>query len=227
MERLSAQCCLPYVQSLQRLLPSTSGSAAAGSLTRQQVAQASSPAEGAWLRREYNIALRTEIARKAVRDDAKRVTEMACYMTHCKLSPLHTALTLQSAMALLGKLKCFATCAILGRRVLDLNVPEKVCCAAFGTAAQGLASRVHTYLILVLALRSRSACLRVPGRRIQPACFTAGLADAPRGGADGTTGAAISGPLRKDAHRRRAARIRCAEPIRPVLLDLHAHLQVR
>ena len=67
------------------------------------------------MRREYNIALRTEIARKEIRDDAKRVAEMACYMTHCKLSPLHTALALQSAMQCLHKLNCFATCAILAR----------------------------------------------------------------------------------------------------------------
>ena len=80
--------------------------------------------------REYNVALRTEVARREVKDDAKRVAEMACYMTHCRLSPLHSALTLQSAMQTLHKLSCFATCAILARRMLDLNVPEKVRCAA-------------------------------------------------------------------------------------------------
>ena len=88
------------------------------------------------VRREYNIVLRTELARKEIRDDPNRVAEMAAYMTHAKLQPLHSALLLQNAMPLFFKLQNFATCAILCRRLLDLNLPqnaqyEKVGCPAW------------------------------------------------------------------------------------------------
>lgn len=77
-------------------------------------------------RREYNIALRTELARKEIKDDANRAAELAAYMTHAKLSPVHTALALRSAMSLFFKLKNLATCAIFCRRLIELNTAPKV-----------------------------------------------------------------------------------------------------
>ena len=68
--------------------------------------------------------LRAELARKEVKDSPQRAAEMAAYMTHAKLQPLHSALLLQNALPLLFKLQCFATCAILCRRLLDLNLPQ-------------------------------------------------------------------------------------------------------
>lgn len=77
-------------------------------------------------RREYNIALRTELARKELRDDPKRAAELAAYMTHAGMSPLHKSLALRSAMGLTFRLKCFATCAVLCRRLIELNPGQKV-----------------------------------------------------------------------------------------------------
>lgn len=77
-----------------------------------------------YLAREYNIVLRAELARKEVKDSPNRAAEMAAYMTHAKLQPLHSALLLQNAMPLFFKLQNFATCAILCRRLLDLSLPQ-------------------------------------------------------------------------------------------------------
>ena len=81
--------------------------------------------------------LRTELARKDIRDDPNRVAEMAAYMTHAKLQPLHSALLLQNAMPLFFKLQNFATCAILCRRLLDLNLPQNAQYEKVGCPAQG------------------------------------------------------------------------------------------
>ncbi|KAK9804455.1 hypothetical protein WJX73_003595 [Symbiochloris irregularis] len=80
--------------------------------------------------REYNIALRTELTRKEVKDDVNRAAELAAYMTHAQLSPLHTALALRSAMSLFFKLKNLATCAIFCRRLIELNTAPKIAAQA-------------------------------------------------------------------------------------------------
>ena len=43
--------------------------------------------------REYNVALRTELKRKEMKDDPKRTAELAAYFTHAKLQPVHQART--------------------------------------------------------------------------------------------------------------------------------------
>ena len=87
--------------------------------------------------REYNIALRIELKRKEIRDDPKRVAELAAYFTHCNLQPVHMALSLRSAMSIFFKLKNFDTCHHFCRRLLELNPGAKVqqepCC---GTACR-------------------------------------------------------------------------------------------
>ena len=76
--------------------------------------------------REYNIAIRTELARKEVRDNPARSAELAAYFTHAKLHPRDRALGLNSAMGIFWKAKNFATCATFARRLLELNVPQAV-----------------------------------------------------------------------------------------------------
>ncbi|KAK9847289.1 hypothetical protein WJX84_005223 [Apatococcus fuscideae] len=74
--------------------------------------------------KEYNIAIRTELARKEVRDNPARSAELAAYFTHAKLHPRDRALGLNSAMGIFWKAKNFATCATFARRLLELNVPQ-------------------------------------------------------------------------------------------------------
>jgi hypothetical protein len=59
---------------------------------------------------------RCELKRKEVKDDEGRNAELAAYFTHCRLQPVHTALSLRSAMTIFFKLKNFATCATFCRR---------------------------------------------------------------------------------------------------------------
>ncbi len=77
--------------------------------------------------REYNVAMRLELARKEIKDDPNRVAELAAYFTHAKLQPVHQALSLRSAMFIFFKLKNFATTATFCRRLLELNPSAKVC----------------------------------------------------------------------------------------------------
>ena len=83
--------------------------------------------------REYNIALRTEIKRREIKDDPKRAAELAAYFTHAKLESYHTALALRSAMLIFAKLKNYNSCATFCRRMLELNSTQKVC-SCFATS---------------------------------------------------------------------------------------------
>lgn len=77
--------------------------------------------------KEYVIALRCELRRKELAaDDAARAAELAAYFTHCNLQPVHTALSLRSAMTIFFKLKNLGTCAHFCRRLLELNPGQKV-----------------------------------------------------------------------------------------------------
>ncbi|PNW73616.1 hypothetical protein CHLRE_13g565850v5 [Chlamydomonas reinhardtii] len=77
--------------------------------------------------REYHTALRCELKRKELRDeDMARNAELAAYFTHCRLQPVHLALSLRSAMTIFFKLKNFATCATFCRRLLELNAGAKI-----------------------------------------------------------------------------------------------------
>lgn len=76
--------------------------------------------------REYNIAVRTELARKDVKDNPARAAELAAYFTHTNLHPRHKILGLNSAMGVFYKAKNYATCATFARRLLELNVSQQV-----------------------------------------------------------------------------------------------------
>ena len=89
---------------------------------------------------DYNIALRIELARREVKDDAARTAELAAYFTHCNLQRVHLALSLRSAMSTFFKLKNFATCATFCRRLLELQPDEKVS----QPSGSGGSSRAHS-----------------------------------------------------------------------------------
>lgn len=76
--------------------------------------------------RDYTLALKIELKRKEVKDDAARQAELAAYFTHCNLQPIHLSLSLRSAMSVFFKLKNFATAANFCRRLLELNPPANV-----------------------------------------------------------------------------------------------------
>ncbi|MEW5314346.1 MAG: hypothetical protein WDW38_005854 [Sanguina aurantia] len=81
--------------------------------------------------KEYHTALRCELKRKELKeDDLNRGAELAAYFTHCKLQPVHSALSLRSAFTLFFKLKNYATCATFCRRLLELNPGPKIAAQA-------------------------------------------------------------------------------------------------
>lgn len=77
--------------------------------------------------RDYDIALRTELKRKEIKDDPKRAMELAAYLTHCKLQPVHLALCLRLAYTVFYKCKNLGLCATFCRRLLELNPGQQVC----------------------------------------------------------------------------------------------------
>ena len=82
--------------------------------------------------REYNIAIRTELARKEEKDDPVRAAELAAYLTHVKLQPKHQMLILKSAMGIFWKAKNLATCVTFAQRLVELNAPGQVWSSAPG-----------------------------------------------------------------------------------------------
>lgn len=82
--------------------------------------------------REYLLGLNMELARKdATPKDAPltqqiRSAEMAAYFTHCQLQPIHTILTLRTAVNLMFKLRNFKTCANMCRRLLEMGPQPEV-----------------------------------------------------------------------------------------------------
>lgn len=83
--------------------------------------------------REYVTGLLCELKRKELAGDeanAARAAELAAYFTHCRLQPVHLALSLRAAMAAFFKLRNFATAATFARRLLELNPGQKMATAA-------------------------------------------------------------------------------------------------
>jgi coatomer protein complex subunit alpha (xenin) len=72
--------------------------------------------------KEYITAVLLETTRREqFKDDAQRNVELAAYLTHCNLQPLHLLISLRSAMSSAVKLKNFNTAASFCRRLLELN----------------------------------------------------------------------------------------------------------
>lgn len=77
--------------------------------------------------RDYAVALRIELSRKEVaKSDPNRAAELAAYFTHQNLQPIHSSLSLRSAMTIFYKMQNFQTAAGFSRRLLELNPPANV-----------------------------------------------------------------------------------------------------
>lgn len=82
--------------------------------------------------REYLLGLTMELARKdatpkeATLAQQIRSAEMAAYFTHCQLQPVHTILTLRTAVNLMFKLKNYKTCSNMCRRLLEMGPQSDV-----------------------------------------------------------------------------------------------------
>jgi coatomer subunit alpha len=59
-------------------------------------------------------------------EQPERAAELVAYFTHCSLQPKHLAIALNLAMTVHYNAKLFTTCATFCRRLLELNVPEKM-----------------------------------------------------------------------------------------------------
>jgi hypothetical protein len=174
--------------------------------------------------RDYNIALRIELKRREVKEDAGRIAELAAYFTHCNLQRVHLALSLRSAMSIFFKLKNYNTCATFCRRLLELQPDEKVGGGSggwVGRADAGWAGQSragggtmwHPPCIAALP-----ACLLAAASLPDPPVHTAPPAPPsplPRlpAPADGGAGAAGAGRLREEPQRRAAAQLRPAQPL--------------
>lgn len=72
--------------------------------------------------REYITAVLLESTRREqFKEDPKRNMELAAYLTHCNLQPLHLLISLRSAMSSAVKVKNFNTAASFSRRLMELN----------------------------------------------------------------------------------------------------------
>jgi coatomer protein complex subunit alpha (xenin) len=80
--------------------------------------------------KEYVLAIRIELKRKATTDDIVRQQELAAYFTHCNLQSVHLKLSLHSAMVLAYKGKNFLTAATFCRRLLELNPSQQIAAKA-------------------------------------------------------------------------------------------------
>ena len=72
--------------------------------------------------REYILGLSMERERRELpQDELKRALELSAYFTHCKLQPVHSQLSLRSAMTLNYKAKNFQSASMFARKLLDLS----------------------------------------------------------------------------------------------------------
>ncbi|KAK2187376.1 hypothetical protein NP493_168g04047 [Ridgeia piscesae] len=94
---------------------------------KQEIAEAQQLLE---ICREYIVGLTMEARRKELPkrnvEEQKRICEMAAYLTHCNLQPIHLILTLRTALNLFFKLNNFKTAASFARRLLELGPRPEV-----------------------------------------------------------------------------------------------------
>lgn len=70
--------------------------------------------------REYVTAIRLELARRECKEDAARQAALSCYVTHCKVQPVHHVLFLKVALKTTRAAKNNKTAILLCRRLLDV-----------------------------------------------------------------------------------------------------------
>ncbi|KAK9762199.1 hypothetical protein K7432_012297 [Basidiobolus ranarum] len=80
--------------------------------------------------REYLLGLSMEKARRELSmeepENVKRALELAAYFTHCELEPIHSQLSLRSAMTLSFKTKNCLSASMFARRLLELAPPPQI-----------------------------------------------------------------------------------------------------
>jgi coatomer protein complex subunit alpha (xenin) len=91
--------------------------------TKQQVQEAQQLIS---IARNYILGFTMEIERKKINtkeslENAKRAAEMAAYLTHCELQPIHLILTLKAACNLMFKLKNCRMASMFAKRLLELG----------------------------------------------------------------------------------------------------------
>ncbi|ORX97825.1 Coatomer, alpha subunit [Basidiobolus meristosporus CBS 931.73] len=84
--------------------------------------------------REYLLGLSMEKLRRELPaedpENVKRALELAAYFTHCELEPIHTQLSLRSAMTLSFKSKNCLSASMFARRLLELAPPPQIAAQA-------------------------------------------------------------------------------------------------
>ncbi|KAK9723294.1 hypothetical protein K7432_002041 [Basidiobolus ranarum] len=80
--------------------------------------------------REYLLGLSMEKIRRELSmeepESVKRALELAAYFTHCELEPIHSQLSLRSAMTLSFKTKNCLSASMFARRLLELAPPPQI-----------------------------------------------------------------------------------------------------
>ncbi|ORX92865.1 coatomer protein alpha subunit [Basidiobolus meristosporus CBS 931.73] len=80
--------------------------------------------------REYLLGLTMEKERRELSldepENVKRALELAAYFTHCELEPIHSQLSLRSAMTLSFKTKNCLSASMFARRLLELAPPPQI-----------------------------------------------------------------------------------------------------
>jgi coatomer protein complex subunit alpha (xenin) len=80
--------------------------------------------------KEYVIAIRLELKRKALKDDPTRGCQLAALFSHCALQPIHLTLSLQVAMMAAYKVKNLQMALGLARRLSELNPKPEIAAKA-------------------------------------------------------------------------------------------------
>lgn len=126
--------CLPHLTHPPALLLSQRSFATAYRAAAQRLLTCSSadtlpgpPTHPPALRSDYNIALRIELKRREVKDDPRRIAELAAYFTHCNLQ--------------VGQLCCVAVLLSCLAFKTTGDLPEQTCRQKLAAAGAGQPSR--------------------------------------------------------------------------------------
>ncbi|XP_042063672.1 coatomer subunit alpha-1-like [Salvia splendens] len=75
--------------------------------------------------KEYVLGFKMELKRRELKDDPVRQQELAAYLTHCNLQPLHTRLALLNAMSVCYKAQNLRSAANFAQRLLETEPSDE------------------------------------------------------------------------------------------------------